>query len=115
MKAPRDRHAVASAPPRVPEPLAWSFDGPWTRCLGDLEDTLRRALLQIGDVAAVAVLIEISLPRLAARVAAGDAVQPAWRELMERLTRRYGLPAAPRVRPVRGEGPLAVLIVAYRS
>ena len=27
----------------LPEPLVWTFDGPFERCLADLEDTLRRA------------------------------------------------------------------------
>ena len=34
------------------------------------------------------------------------------RQLLERLA-RYGLPAMPLVRPLRTEGPLATLIVAY--
>ena len=107
----------ARAEPRTPpaEPLLWSFDGPLSRCLADLEDTLRRALVQIGDVAAVAVLIELSLPALRQRVEAGDAIQPAWSQFLERVTHRYGLPAAPRVRHVRTPGPLAVLVIAYRS
>lgn len=109
------RRSRAAERARLGDPLVWSFDGPWVRCLADMEDALRRALVQIGDVAAVAVMIELSLPALKARVAAGDAVQPAWGQFVERLESRYGLPAAPRVRPVRTAGPLAMLVVAYRS
>ena len=100
---------------RVADPLAWSFDGPLVRCLADVEDTLRRVLVQLGDVGAVAVRIDVSLPALKERVLAGDRLQPAWGEFITRLSRRYGLPAAPRVRPTRVAGPLFVLVVAYRS
>ena len=106
--------AKQSKPPIV-APLVWTFDGPFARCLADLEDALRRAIVQLGDVASVAVLIELSLPALRERVAAGDAIQPAWGEFLDRLARRYGLPCAPRVRHLRNEGPLATLVVAYRS
>ena len=102
-------------PPRIPEPLAWSFDGPLSRCLADIEDTLRRVLVQLGDVGSVAVRVDVSLPALKQRVQAGDALQPVWGEFVTRLSRRYGLPAAPRVRPTRAAGPLFVLVVAYRS
>jgi hypothetical protein len=111
--APAQR--TRTAPARIPEPLVWSFDGPLSRCLGDAEDTLRRVLVQLGDVGAVAVRIDVSLPALKERVQAGDRLQPAWGEFMTRLSRRYGLPAAPRVRPTRVAGPLFVLVVAYRS
>jgi len=93
----------------------WAFDGPFAVCLADLEDALRRALVQVGDVAAIAVQIELSLPALKRRVDAGDAVQPAWGLFLERLPHRYGLPAAPRVRHVRAPGPLVTLVVAFRS
>ena len=93
----------------------WAFDGPFTRCLSDLEDALRRAIVQVGDVASIAVLIELSLPALLHRVEQGDTIQPAWGQFLERLSGRYGLPAAPRVRHVRSAGPLATLVVAYRS
>lgn len=99
----------------VAAPLVWVFDGPFDACLSDLEDALRRALVQVGDVAALAVLIELSLPALQARVAAGDAIQPAWGRFLERLPGRYGLPSAPRVRNVRTPGPLATLVIAFRS
>ena len=66
--------------------------------LADLEDTLRRAIVQVGDVARVLVVIELSLPALKARLAAGDKVQPAWGEFLARVASRYGLPAAPRLR-----------------
>src|SRR5947208_8503455 len=55
-----------------------------SRCLGDLEDALRRAIVQLGDVASVAVLIELSLPALKDRVHAGDSIQPAWGDFLER-------------------------------
>jgi len=109
---PSRRQASAS---RVADPLAWSFDGPLVRCLADVEDTLRRVLVQLGDVGSVAVRIDVSLPALKERVACGDALQPAWRDFMARLARRYGLPVPPRVRATRTAGPLFVLVVAYRS
>ena len=62
----------------IAEPLVWTFDGPFARCLTDMEDALRRAIVQLGDIGAVAVLIELSLPALKARVDAGDTLQPAW-------------------------------------
>lgn len=96
-------------------PLVWTFDGPFAICLFDMEDTLRRAIVQIGDVSRIAVLIELSLPALRSRVASGDAIQPAWGDFLEALTRRYGLPAAPRVRHLKILGPLATLVLAYRS
>ena len=98
----------------VPAPLVWTFDGPFERCLDDLDDSLRRALVLIGDVSRVALLIDLSLPALLARVRAGDAVQPAWGRFHERLA-GYGLPTFPRVRHLRARGPLATLVVAYRS
>ncbi|HJW11840.1 MAG TPA: hypothetical protein VJ598_08640, partial [Albitalea sp.] len=84
------------------------------RCLGDIEDTLRRAIVMVGDVSRVALLIDLSLPALKQRVEAGDALQPAWGRFLERLA-RYGLPASPRVRHLRGAGPLATLVIAYRN
>jgi hypothetical protein len=96
-------------------PLIWTFDGPIARALGDLEDALRRAIVQVGDIASMAVLIELSLPSLKRRIDAGDVLQPAWTQLLERLQDRYGLQAPPRVRHVRTEGPLATLVVVYRS
>ena len=96
-------------------PLVWAFDGPFTTCLVDVEDAIRRAIVQIGDVSSLLVLIEISLPALKRRVEAGDAVQPAWGRFLARVSDRYGLPSAPRVRTLRTDGPLAMLVVAYRS
>ena len=93
----------------------WTFDGEFAMCLADMEDALRRAIVQVGDVASIAVLIEISLPGLKRRVDAGDAIQPAWGQMLERMSERYGLPAPPRVRPLDVEGPLATLVIAYRS
>ena len=99
---------------RLPAPLVWTFDGPFEPCLADLEDTLRRAIVMVGDVSRVALLIDLSLPALKQRVEAGDALQPAWGRFLERLE-RYGLPSAPRVRHQRQAGPLATLVVGYRN
>lgn len=98
----------------LPAPLVWTFDGPLERALDDLEDTLRRAVVLVGDVKRIALLVDVSLPALAARVRAGDAVQPAWSRFVERL-RASGIPGAPRIRHLRDAGPLATLVVAYRS
>jgi hypothetical protein len=98
----------------LPAPLVWTFDGPFERCLDDLDDSLRRAIVLIGDVSRVALLIDLSLPALLGRVRAGDAVQPAWGRFTERIA-GYGLPAFPRVRHLRTLGPLSTLVVAYRS
>jgi hypothetical protein len=98
----------------LPTPLMWTFDGPFERCLADLEDTLRRAIVMVGDVSRVVLQIDLSLPALRGRVDAGDALQPAWGRFLERLT-RYGLPSAPRIRHVRAAGPLATLVIAYRK
>jgi hypothetical protein len=105
----------APAAPReeLPPPLIWSFDGPLERCLADLDDTLRRALVMIGDVSRLALLIELSLPALQRRVGGGERLQPAWGRFRDRLA-AYGLPSPPRVRPLRGDGPLATLVIAYR-
>ena len=108
--APRNRAAAT-----VGVPLTWTFDGRFPGSLADLEDALRRAIVQVGDVSRVLVVIELSLPALKARMAAGDAVQPAWGEFMARVATRYGLPAAPRVRYLTRANPLLVLIIAYRS
>jgi hypothetical protein len=97
----------------LPEPLVWTFDGPIDACLADAEDTLRRAISLVGDVSRIAVGIDLGLPALKRRVDAGDTLQPAWGRFIERIG-GYGLPASPRVRPLRGAGPLLTLIVAYR-
>ena len=34
-------------------PLTWAFDGRFPGSLADLEDTLRRAIVQVGDVSRV--------------------------------------------------------------
>ena len=107
------RHEEAPLEP-LPAPLVWTFDGPFERCLDDLDDSLRRAIVLIGDVSRVALLIDLSLPALLARVRAGDRIQPAWGRFVERLS-GYGLPSFPRVRHLRARGPLATLVVAYRS
>ena len=100
--------------PDLPEPLVWTFDGPFERCLADLEDTLRRAIVMVGGVSRVAMLIDLSLPALQRRVAAGDALQPGWGRFLARLD-GYGLPTPPRVRPLKSAGPLATLVIAYRN
>lgn len=99
----------------LPPPLVWTFNGGFATCLADLEDTLRRALVQVGDVRHIAVAIELSLPALQLRVAAGDRVQPVWREFLQRVGSRYGLPRSPQVRHRKDAAPLLTLIVAYRS
>jgi hypothetical protein len=99
----------------IGDPLVWTFDGAFATCLADLEDALRRAIVQIGAVASIAVLVELSLPALKQRVDAGERVQPVWGDFLERLSRRYGLPAPPRIRHARSAGPLVTLVVAYRS
>lgn len=95
-------------------PLVWTFDGPFAVCLADLEDALRRAIVQVGAASRLVVAIDVSLPALQARVLAGDSLQPAWRECLERLRSRYGLPAAPRARYLQADGPLLTLVVLYR-
>jgi hypothetical protein len=99
----------------VEAPLVWTFDGPFQTCLFDMEDTLRRAIVQVGDVSGIAVMIELSLPKLRACVDGGERIQPAWGRFLDSLTWRYGLPSAPRLRHVLTQGPLATLVIAYRS
>ena len=101
-------------PAELPAPLVWAFDGPFERCLADADDALRRAIVLVGDVARVALLIDLSLPALQRRVREGDAVQPGWGRFLQNIE-RYRLPAAPSVRHLRGEGPLLTLVVAYRN
>ena len=113
--------SATTAPRRAPRatpigaPLIWTFDGPFTICLTDIEDVLRRAIVQLDDVSGVAVALDVSLDALAARVAAGDRVQPAWSRFLDRVSQRYGLPLPLRVRHGRGPGPLATLVIVYRS
>lgn len=111
----RSTRAKASHADAIAPPLVWSFEGPFATCLADLEDALRRAIVQVGDVSSVAVLIELSLPALKRRVDGGDRIQPAWGLLLDRLADGYGLPTPPHVRHVRTAGPLATLVVAYRQ
>lgn len=99
----------------IGEPLVWTFDGPFAACLTEIEDTLRRLIAQLGDVAGIAVALDVSLPALSARVRAGERVQPAWSDFLERIATRYGLPSAMRVRHRTDRGPLATLVVLYRS
>lgn len=96
-------------------PLVWTFDGGFASSLADLEDTFRRALVQIGDVSRIAVMIEVSLPALKLRLEAGEAVQPAWTRFVDSVTARYGLPNPPRIRYLKTRAPLATLVIAYRS
>jgi hypothetical protein len=107
-----DRRRAIHAPQG---PLVWTFDGPFGTCLSDLEDTVRRAIVQVGDVSTIAVMIELSLPALRARMQAGDAIQPAWSHLLEAMTSRYGLPRSPRIRYLKTQASLATLVIAYRS
>jgi len=100
---------------RVEAPLVWTFDGPFTLCLQDMEDTFRRAIVQVGGISRILVQIDLSLPALKPRVDAGEAIQPAWGQFVERLSHRYGLPVAPRVRHVCANGPLCTMVIAYRS
>jgi hypothetical protein len=106
----RDRDATPTQ-----QPLVWTFDGSFSTALADLEDAFRRALVQIGDVSRIAVMIELSLPALKARMEAGDAIQPAWSQFLDAVTARYGVPAAPRIRYLKVRAPLATLVIAYRS
>lgn len=96
-------------------PLVWTFEGAFATCLADMEDALRRAIVQVGDVSSIVVQIELSLPALKRRVDAGDAIQPAWGRFLDELSDRYGLPSAARVRALDCEGPLATLVIAYRT
>lgn len=109
------RSTLPTLPERVAGPFVWTFDDSLADCLADIEDTLRRAIVQLGDVTSIVVLIELSLPALRRRVDAGDVIRPAWTRFLERLSTRYGLPEPPRVRVHKGAGPLATLVVAYRS
>lgn len=110
---PRPTRLDASREDALPAPLVWTFDGPFEQCLADLDGTLRRAIVMVGDVAKLALLIDLSLPALQRRVAAGDSVQPAWGRFLERID-GYGLPQ-PRLRHLRVVAPLATLVMAYRS
>ena len=114
-RGPMPPRGARGAAPNGPPPLVWTFDGPFGTCLTDMEDTLRRAIVQVGDVARIAVVVELSLPALRSRVGAGDAIQPAWGRFLDTLSSRYGLPAAPHVRHRKAPGPLATLVIAYRS
>jgi hypothetical protein len=112
--AARVRNSVAPSADAC-APLIWTFDGPFAVCLTDVEDTLRRAIVQLGDVSGVVVALDLSLPALAARVAAGDAIQPAWSRFVARVSQRYGLPYPLRVRHRKDAAPLATLVIVYRS
>ena len=112
----RPRNERVRARDRATEvPLVWTFDGRFADCLADMEDTLRRAIVQVGDVSRVLVAIDVCLPALKGRIDAGDAIQPGWGQFLERVSSRYGLPAPPRVRFLKNAAPLAALVIAYRS
>jgi hypothetical protein len=111
LPAPASRRPATDA---LPAPLVWTFDGAFAHCLADAEDALRRAIPLVGDVARVAVLVELSLPALKRRVQAGDAVREPWARFMDHIA-RYGLSDVPRVRHSRAAGPLVTLVFAYRS
>jgi len=111
---PASTQRQALAQEALPAPLVWAFDGNFAHCLADAEDALRRAIAMVGDVAAVAVLIELSLPALQQRAHAGDAVREPWARFMDNIA-RYGLSDVPRVRHSRAAGPLVTLVFAYRS
>jgi hypothetical protein len=116
MRRSRDSRSKRGRARREDEtPLVWTFDGPFATCLADMEDTLRRAIVQLGGVSGIVVLIELSLPALKPRVDAGESIQPAWGEFLDRIARRYGLPMAPKVRHLRIAAPLATMVIAYRS
>src|SRR3984893_4880378 len=100
-KNPRPSSPARDAVEAIGGPLVWTFDGPFATCLADMEDALRRAIVQVGDVSSIAVLIEVSLPGLKRRVDAGDAIQPEWGQFLERISDRYARPRAPRVRHLR--------------
>ena len=99
------RRGVAARAERVEAPLVWTFDGPFATCLADIEDTLRRAIVQVGDV---------SRDRRADRSVAAGA-QAARRRgrsdaagmgtVRRTPAQRYGLPAGPRVRHLQDGGP----------
>ena len=79
-------------------PLVWTFDGPFATCLarhgGHVAARDRAGRRRGGDHRADRAFAAGAR----ARVEAGDAIQPAWGRFLESLTRRYGLPAAARVR-----------------
>jgi hypothetical protein len=112
-----DRVRRGASPRAAPcsQPLTWTFDGPFAVCLTDIEDTLRRAIVQLGDLSGVVIALDLSLPALAARVVAGDVIQPAWSRFLTRVSQRYGLPCPLRVWPRNDTGPLATLVIVYRS
>ena len=67
-KHPRPSSPARGAVEAIGGPLVWTFDGSFATCLADMEDALRRAIVQVGDVSSIAVLIEVSLPGLKRRV-----------------------------------------------
>ena len=112
---PVARPTMARRTTAIGGPLVWVFDGTLARSVADLEDALRRAIVQVGDVSSIAVQIDVSLPALKRRVDAGESLQPGWSQCLARLSDRYGLQKAPRVRHGRGPGPLLTLVIVYGS
>jgi len=78
----------------VEAPLVWTFDGPFATCLSDMEDTFRRAIIQVGDVSRIAVQIDLSLPALKPRIDAGEKIQPAWGNSSNALRSAMACPPA---------------------
>ena len=104
-RAPRRRRRAARAP--IGAPLIWTFDGPFARCLADIEDTLRRAIVQVGDVSRRRRADRrCRCRRCKRRVDAGRrAATGVGRSSSSASSHRYGLPAPPRVRHSRTAGP----------
>jgi hypothetical protein len=109
------RNAARRHSARAPEPWIWTFEGPFAECLADVEDTLGRAIVELSDVSGAVVALDLSLPALASRVAAGDSLQPAWGRFLARVAQDYGLPQPMRVRHRPQAGPLATLVIIHRS
>jgi hypothetical protein len=79
-----------------------------------MEDALRRAIVQVGDVSSIVVQIELSLRRSAPRRCRRR--HPAGvGTISGRAFDRYGLPSAARCERWIAKGPLATLVIAYRT
>ena len=95
----------------------WTFDGALADCLADMEDALRRAIVQVGDVV-VDRRPDRALASWRSSVASMPATRssPAWSQFLERMI--GPLRTALRHRACARwttEGPLATLVIAYRS
>jgi len=99
---------------RLEAPLIWTFAGPFATCLADMEDTFRRAIIQVGDVSRIAVQDR--------SVAAGaEEARPTRENRSSPQGNNSSTPDAalrparrPRVRHVKTGGPLATMVIAYR-